>query len=97
MPTVVLASALARWIRDGGDARSAELALAVAATSLDGALNELFVAHPTLRGYVFDDAGRVRHHVAVFIDGDAIRDKTRLDVALGPSSEIYIAQALSGG
>ena len=94
MARVVLASALARWIRPSSDA---EMAFEVEGQTVRSALEHVFVRYPTLRGYVLDDRGRVRHHVAVFVDGDALRDKKSLDVTLGPRSEVYVMQALSGG
>jgi sulfur-carrier protein len=39
----------------------------------------------------------VRHHVAVFVDGDALRDKRDLSQPLRPGAEVYVMQALSGG
>jgi molybdopterin synthase sulfur carrier subunit len=51
-----------------------------------------------LRGYIVDEHGLIRHHVAVFVDGQALRDKSDLTgVALSGRSEIYLLQALSGG
>ena len=46
---------------------------------------------------VLDEQGAVRHHVAIFVDGQAIRDKRDLAVPLAPAAEVYIMQALSGG
>jgi hypothetical protein len=34
----------------------------------------------TLRGYVLDEHGSVRHHVAVFVDGQSIVDRRALDL-----------------
>ena len=99
MPKLVLSSALARWLSDDGGAVGAswERRLDVAGTTLAGALDSLFRQHPELRGYVLDEHGRIRHHVAVFIDGESIRSKSDLDVSLNEGSEVYIMQALSGG
>ncbi|MBN4665138.1 MoaD/ThiS family protein [Pandoraea nosoerga] len=52
---------------------------------------------PALRGYLFNDQGRLRPHVAVFVDGRLIRDRRALSDALGDASHVYVAQALSGG
>ena len=93
MPRVVLASAVARRVRpDGG-----ELALDAHGATLADALADVYARHPNLRGYVVDEHGRVRHHVAIFIDGVALADKSRLDVPLRETAEIYVIQALSGG
>jgi hypothetical protein len=92
VPTVVLASALRRWLPGEG-----ELALAVDAADVRSALEQLFAAHPSLRGYVLDEHGVVRHHVALFVDNAALRDKSDLSQPLGARSELYVMQALSGG
>lgn len=96
MPKVVLASALARWIPDARDA-SGEVALQVAGATVGAVLDDLFACHVALRGYVLDEHGAVRHHVAVFVDGQAIGDKRRLDQPVAPGGEVYVMQALSGG
>jgi sulfur carrier protein ThiS len=97
MPNIVLASGLARWLRATASARSGEIVIDAAGASLGDALENAFIQHPSLRGYVIDDQGAVRHHVAVFVDGVAIADKTRLQIPVQQSTEIYIMQALSGG
>jgi hypothetical protein len=39
----------------------------------------------------------VRHHIAIFVDGQLLRDRIHLTDAVSPSSEVYVMQALSGG
>ena len=97
MAKVVLASALSRWLPAGSNDGRGEVALDVEAASLREALDGVFAAHPNLRGYVLDEHGTVRHHVAVFVDGDSIRDKRDLSQPLGERAEVYVMQALSGG
>ena len=92
MPKVVLASALRRWLPGEG-----ELAFEVAAADVRSALEAVFALHPTLRGYVLDELGTVRHHVALFVDNTALRDKSDLTQPLAPNGEVYVMQALSGG
>ena len=92
MPVVTLASALARWLPDGS-ARS----VVVNATTVRDALSELFAVYPTLRGYVLDERGNVRHHVVVYVGGDAVRDKADLSQPLPATAEVHIFQALSRG
>lgn len=96
MPDVVLAPALARWLGPR-PAAAPEPRIHVDGGDLRTALDNLFSAHPRLRGYVLDEQGRVRHHVAIFVDGTTLRDKADLGLALAPQSEIYLLQALSGG
>jgi sulfur-carrier protein len=60
-------------------------------------LEAAFADCPALRGYVLDDQGRVRQHVMLFVDGELIRDRTRLTDPVEPQQEIFVMQALSGG
>ena len=60
-------------------------------------LDRVFSAHPRLRGYVVDERGALRKHMSVFVDGALIVDRATLGDAVGPQSEIYVMQALSGG
>lgn len=50
-----------------------------------------------LRSYVLDEQGRLRKHVTIYLDGVVIADRLRLGDPVGPQSEIYVLQALSGG
>ena len=69
----------------------------VEATSLCDALEAVFEGYPDLRGYVLDDQGAVRQHIAVFIDGEMLHQRDRLDIPIKENSEIFVMQALSGG
>jgi len=60
-------------------------------------LDRVFESNPQLRGYVLDDQGRLRKHVVVFVDGEMVQDRDGLSDAVGPSSWLYVMQALSGG
>lgn len=53
--------------------------------------------YPRLKTYVLDDQGRVRKHVAIFVDGNLQPRDAVLQLPLNNQSEIYIMQALSGG
>jgi sulfur-carrier protein len=70
---------------------------AVDGTTVREALEYLFEEFPAARGYVIDDQGAVRQHVAIFIDGETILDRGSLSDPVSPGSEIFIMQALSGG
>lgn len=89
MPTVSFTSALRRFL----DAPPAE----VEAGTVGEALAAVFTARPALRGYVLDDQGAIRRHVAVYINGAAVRDRQKLTDPVGPRDEIYVLQALTGG
>ena len=57
----------------------------------------VFAANSRLRGYVLDERGVVRRHMAVFVDGEQLRDRERLSDPVRPGSSIYVMQSLSGG
>ena len=89
MPTVSFTSALRRF-------------LPVPAAQVEGvtvgeALAAVFASRPVLRGYVLDDQGALRRHVAVYVNGEPVRDRTRMTDTVGIHDEIYVFQALSGG
>jgi molybdopterin synthase sulfur carrier subunit len=60
-------------------------------------LDNVFAANPQARSYVLDDQAALRRHMTIFVDGRAIRDRTRLSDAVADGSTIYVFQALSGG
>lgn len=70
---------------------------AVAGRTVATALQAVFADNPGLRGYVLDDQGLLRQHVAVFVDGRMVNDRLRLTDPVSETSEIFVAQALSGG
>ncbi len=69
----------------------------VAGATLGAALDAYFSAVPKARSYVLDDQGRLRRHVAVFVDGELLADKSNLKLPVAQRTEIYVMQALSGG
>lgn len=60
-------------------------------------LEAYFEEFPKVRHYLLDDQGAVRKHVSIFVDGHLITDRTRLTDPVDPQSEVFVAQALSGG
>lgn len=102
MAQLILAPALTRWLSGPGQQlglgeAGAEWRLVVPAKDLAEALDGLFGRLPSLRGYLLDDRGVLRHHVALFIDGRVLADKSDFSAVLRPDGEVYLAQALSGG
>ncbi len=69
----------------------------VAGRTLGEALSAAFAENPRLRSYVLDDQGALRRHVAVFVNGRSVRDRSGLSDPLGEDDEIYVLQALTGG
>jgi len=49
------------------------------------------------RGYVLDDRGRLRQHMAAFIDGRQIEDRDTLSDEVADTAVVDIVQSLSGG
>jgi molybdopterin synthase sulfur carrier subunit len=89
MARVVFAKAFRRHV-DCPDAT-------VAGATVREVLDCYFDARPTVRGYVVDDTGAVRKHVAVFVNDDLITDRATLADAVGNDDRIHVFQALSGG
>ncbi len=60
-------------------------------------LEAAFATRPDVRGYVLDDQGALRKHVMVFVNGEQVNDRIRLDDAVEPEGDVFVMQALSGG
>lgn len=69
----------------------------VSGSTVGEALEEIFREFPAARGYVLDDQGAARQHVAFFVDGIAITDREGLSDRVAESGVIFVMQALSGG
>ena len=89
MPTVAFTRALERFLR----APPAE----VGGATVGEALGLVFTSRPALRGYVLDDQGGLRRHVALYVNGKPVRDRARLSDPVAASDKIYVFQALTGG
>ena len=89
MPIVEFARSLTRHV--------ACPAQRVEAYTLKAALETAFGAAPGLRGYVLDDQGAVRKHVAVFVNARIIASRSQLDIALQSEDKVMVIQALTGG
>jgi hypothetical protein len=60
-------------------------------------LDAIFESNPAARGYVLDEHGKLRKHMAIYVNGEAISDRVGLTDAVTDACEIYVMQALSGG
>jgi hypothetical protein len=69
----------------------------VPGSTLRAVLDNVFTAHPALRSYVLDDQGRVRRHVAIYLNDACIADRERLSDPIGDTDDVFVSQALSGG
>ncbi len=86
MPTVAFTPVLSRFLR--------VKEMRVDGATVGAALAAVFAEHPALRGYILDDQGALRRHVAIYVKGDIVRG---LGDAVGENDEIHVFQALSGG
>lgn len=86
MPTVSFTPALRRFLRVAD--------MRVDGATVGAALAAAIAEHPRLRGYLFDDQGAPRRHVAIYVGGEVVRG---LDDAVGADDEIHVFQALTGG
>jgi hypothetical protein len=67
--------------------------LAVDGTTAGEVLTRLQARYPRLAGWVLDERGALRQHVALFRDGQ----KIETDAALGEEDALHVVQAISGG
>ncbi|HYP08552.1 MAG TPA: MoaD/ThiS family protein [Bryobacteraceae bacterium] len=65
--------------------------------TLRDVLDSYFRENEKARGYVLDEQGRLRQHMAAFIDGRQMRDRNDLNEAVPEDAVIDVVQALSGG
>jgi hypothetical protein len=65
--------------------------------TLRAVLDDYFRDNAMARGYVLDEQGKVRQHMVIFIDGEAVRDRDGLSDPVGRNAVIDVIQALSGG
>ncbi len=61
------------------------------------ALDLVLAGQPELRGYLVDERGRLRKHIAVFVGGQLARGDDDLTRPLPDGTEVLVMQALSGG
>ncbi|HEY0822615.1 MAG TPA: MoaD/ThiS family protein, partial [Ramlibacter sp.] len=69
----------------------------VQADTVRAALDAAFAAAPALKDYVLDEQGRVRKHVAVFVNADMLQRDRALDRGLERGDRVMVIQALTGG
>ncbi len=69
----------------------------VEGATLRQVLEGYFQVNPQVRGYVLDDQGALRKHVAIFLNEELIRDRTGLSDPVAEGDDIFVVQALSGG
>jgi sulfur-carrier protein len=65
--------------------------------TLRDALRDYFAGNQPAQGYVLDERGALRKHMAIFINGRPLRDRDTMNDPLNPGDNVDIMQALSGG
>lgn len=82
-----------------GLARVADLSgpVSVPAMNVTDALATLVDRAPGLRAHLFDDAGRLRNYINVFVNDRHVRDVRRTACRLGPGDSITIVASIAGG
>lgn len=69
----------------------------VTGSTLAEALVALEAAHPGFHERLFDDAGKLRRFVNVFVAEEDVRFMSGLDTAVGEGQTISIVPAVAGG
>lgn len=69
----------------------------VPGATLGEVLHGYFAERPLARGYVLDDTGAVRRHIAVFVNATLITDRVTLTDPVTDADTVSVFQALSGG
>lgn len=69
----------------------------VPGATVAAALGHVFAGNPRLRSYVLDDQGRLRKHVAIYVNQQPVGDRLELSDPVSGADEVFVFQALSGG
>jgi hypothetical protein len=69
----------------------------VSGDSLREVLDAYFNGNHDARGYVLDDQGALRTHMAIFINGRPVSDRSNLSDSVPEDGTVDVMQALSGG
>ena len=60
-------------------------------------LEELFEAHPDIKGHLVEDDGNLRNFVNIFIEGEDIRQKGGMSAEVVDGSDVRIIPSIAGG
>jgi len=69
------------------------LEIEVSGTTVADVLQALERANPRLAGWVLDEQGRIREHVAVFVN----QERVASDAAVSSTDRLHVLPAISGG
>ena len=60
-------------------------------------LEELFSAHPDIKGHLVEDDGSLRNFVNIFIEGEDIRQRGGMNAEVPDGSDVRIIPSIAGG
>lgn len=69
----------------------------VEAETVGAALNDLARSYPGLKKHLFDDDGKLRSYVNVFVNEDDVRALQGEDTRLDPDDQVTIVPSIAGG
>jgi adenylyltransferase/sulfurtransferase len=76
-----------------GEARTVDVEAATAGE----ALRNLAARHPKLQPHLYDEAGKLRSYVNVYLNDEDIRYLDREETPLGAGDELSIVPSIAGG
>ena len=74
-----------------------EASIEVNGNSVNKVLEELFNAHPDIKGHLIEDDGNLRNFVNIFINGEDVRQKGGLEAEVADGDDVRIIPSIAGG
>lgn len=69
----------------------------VAAKTVEEALRLLAEAHPDLAQHLFDESGRLRSYISLFVNDEDVRSLSGGDTELATTDRLMIVPSIAGG
>jgi molybdopterin converting factor small subunit len=76
---------------------SEQASVSLDAETVGDALQQLADRYPKIRQHLFDDGGRLRSFVSVYVGDEDIRFLEREQTRLEPGAEVSIVPSIAGG
>jgi len=67
------------------------------APNVEGAITELEMRYPAIKGRLRDESGAMRRFVNLYVNGEDVRFKNGLETSLSAGDELSIVPAVAGG
>jgi sulfur-carrier protein len=90
MPTLRVPTLLKYYLND-------QLEVAVSGQTVAETLADLARQFPAIQTHLFDNSGKVRRHVNLFVNADNIRDLNGLETAVGEKDVVKVLPSVTGG